>query len=454
MLYTASDAIDLVYRIIGKTSSLLVDSSTQEDKKSKIAFDIKEFYRFVIKSKIKTEIELVNAFDAFNWTFVEASHDVEILKTMKDFVIEFFLIDEDYNYFLDVNHINEELNKIYDKSLDNTFIEDKSTIEWHKTVKMIESRFLTWIQNKNLKQNLELKDRLLTILEAMNEKEEINYDHKYGLLINTFDRLKEYVDDYAAGKIEKTAENVELYDKYLASMKAINILPTGVKIKDYLNHEQMVLQVKKLPDDASLWEFDFTSELLIRIFLASLTNSLVTSDTMSIWNAKIEMLRSNGGWEIDLKKDSVRNLYIALTQSQEKIKELIAFNGKKVNNEMIDVASKLIKKYTSLIEKESFMSIDHKTAFEMPNCSIIKTYLMYIGKLIKYHETGISDTFITHPGDAVGDFDINRADSLLNFENVNSIIRALQELDSEIKDYPQEVFQKTIQFLEDMGNII
>ncbi|QEH61709.1 hypothetical protein SCHIN_v1c05120 [Spiroplasma chinense] len=454
MLYTASDAIDLVYRIIGKTSSLSISKGKlSNDKCRLIAQDIKEFYRELFKRRIKHENEIEAYFNEYQWSFVSSDDDQNILLEVKEFIKNNFLISEKSDYFLSEEHVHEELNKIYDKALDNSFVVDKESINWNKTVKLIESRFLTWVQNKSLKQNSELKARLLTILDSMNEKEEVNYHQKSELLVQTMDKLQKFVSEYELGRVEKVNENSEKYERYLYTLKTFESVPSGFNLETYISFEKIYTQVRILPDDASMWEIDFTMDLLIRVFFATLVNSLVTSGTFSIWNAKIEMIRSNGGWKIDKNKEIVRNMYIALTQDDDKKRELIKFSGKKLNRDLIDIAKKLVKLVLELETVEKFSSIEKKETFDVPNVDVISVYFVQLANLIKYHEAGISDSFLAHPGEVVGNFDIAIADALLDFNNVNNVLTAVKKADNKIADFPDEVCLRTIHYIEKLGEI-
>lgn len=60
MLYTASDAINLVYKIIGKSLTLLSNVfDNDKEKQKQVALNLKEFYRYSMKKRIHTESEVI-----------------------------------------------------------------------------------------------------------------------------------------------------------------------------------------------------------------------------------------------------------------------------------------------------------------------------------------------------------------------------------------------------------
>jgi hypothetical protein len=65
MLYTASDAIDLAYRIIGKTAASYLGNPNDVQRFRTMAMDIKELYRSAVKNKIKSVEEFESLFNNF-----------------------------------------------------------------------------------------------------------------------------------------------------------------------------------------------------------------------------------------------------------------------------------------------------------------------------------------------------------------------------------------------------
>ncbi|QGS51798.1 hypothetical protein [Spiroplasma tabanidicola] len=451
MNYKASDAIDLIYRLIGNISAVSFPHFLDNHgKKRSLANDIKEFYRDMYKRKIKLKGEVENHFDLNNWSFSQNKDD--ILK-VKNYFFGNFFIKTDYNYYLNKQHINEELNKFHDKALDNTFISNLTKIDWSRTTRIIEASFLTWINNKNLKQDDELKHRLTLILTSLNEKEEINYNQKYKIFLETIDKYKDFVNMYDKEELLKTPINSDSYEKYNQILKIYEYIENGMSIEEYLDSENIIMQIKKLPDNAELWEYDFTKVLLKRVFLITLINSVFKTHASSAPIAKIEMIISNGGFKIDFQKIPLNNLYIALTQNEENVKKLIKISGQKLNRDLIDLVKGLFKNLLINMQLNQYHSFDNKEIFYVPNKKVIYSYLKEIGNLIKYHESNLNEPILSHPGDNLSDFKIAISSSLLNFEDKNAIIDVLRKNYKEIKDYPNAVLLKTIEYIESLSNV-
>ncbi|AGR42016.1 hypothetical protein SDIMI_v3c03120 [Spiroplasma diminutum CUAS-1] len=437
MLYTASDAINLVYKIIGKTLSLLSDNFLNDNEKQKqIALNFKEFYRYSIKKKIYTENEVNVCFENFNWNFISDSD----LNELKEQFLKNCLITTNENLFLEHTYVVEELNKIYDIALENTFVIDKELIDWEKTIKIIEYRFLAWIHAKNLKQDKDLKEKLVYIMTNLNNNEENSYYSKYNILIESLKEFKKFIYDYDNGTIAPTPENTKHYQRAKISINGLEFMKEN-KLESYVNYDEIMSQLQKLPDNSELWDFEFCLELNIRIFFANILSNIITSQTTSVWGAKAEMIRSNGGWNIKRDKEIFRNIYIALTQSKEKIGNLISMSSKRLNRNRIYLLKILLNKYKNKIGDELYNQI------------ILDSYFDQIDKLIKYHEAGISDSLLSHPNEILDGFNIKLADALLDFENMTRICDALIELDSTLISESKGDLLKTIEFIKKISDI-
>ncbi|WP_338985507.1 hypothetical protein [Spiroplasma endosymbiont of Diplazon laetatorius] len=437
MLYTASDAINLVYKIIGKTLSLLSDDfSKDKEKQKQVALNLKEFYRYSMKKRVHTESEIIACGETFNWNFITPSE----LSELKQLFLDNCLISTTENHYLDHEYVVQELNKTYDKALENTFIVERELIDWDKTIKMVESRFLAWIHAKNLKQDKDLKEKLLSIMANLNEKEEVSYYSKYNILIETLRNFKQFIEDYDNGKVAPTPENHKYYEKCIISIDGLKFIDEKDFII-YLDYDRILDQIQKLPDNAELWDFNFTMELNIRIFFSNILSNIITSQTISVWGAKAEMIRSNGGWLISREKEAFKNLYIALTQSSEKVQELISLSTKRLNRNLIQLVKDLLIKYKNKIGDDLYNPI------------ILNSYFEQIDKLIKYHEAGISDSFLSHPNEVLDGFNIKSADALLDFENMSRISDALIELDSNLASQSKGDMLKTVEFIKKISDI-
>ncbi|AUM62551.1 hypothetical protein [Spiroplasma monobiae] len=437
MLYTASDAINLVYKIIGKTLALMGEGfKNDKEKQKQVALNLKEFYRYSMKKRVHTESEIISCGETFNWNFISESELVDLKKLF----LENCLITTTENHYLDHEYVVQELNKLYDKALENTFIVDREMIDWDKTIKMIESRFLSWVHAKNLKQDKDLKEKLLSIMANLNEKEEVSYYSKYNILIETLRNFKKFVEDYENGIVAPTPENHRYYEKSKISMDGLKFMDEKDFVV-YLDYDQILDQLQKLPDNSELWDFNFTLELNIRIFFSSILSNIITSQTISVWGAKAEMIRSNGGWLISREKESFKNLYIALTQSNEKIQSLISLSTKRLNRNLIQLVKDLMIKFKN------------KSGDDLYNPVILNSYFEQIDKLIKYHEAGVADSFLSHPNEMLDGFNIKSADALLDFENMSRIADALVELDSNLSNQSKGDLLRTIEFIKKISDL-
>ncbi|QBQ07567.1 hypothetical protein SGLAD_v1c03680 [Spiroplasma gladiatoris] len=451
MNFKASDAINLVFTLIGNaTAKSILSIRNNLEKRKILSNEIKDFYRENYKKNVKNEHELINLFDAKNWSF---SIDKKEIEELKNFFFENFFVKNDYNYYLEHKHVLEEINKIYQKALDNAFVIDKSQIDWKKTIRVIESRFLTWINNKNLKQNHELKEKLLVIMISLNESNDKGYTLKYKNLLNNLDRYKKFVNDYDQKIIENNTVNLQFYNKYQNILNIHNCCDYNMTIDEYLDYENIIKQIKKLPDNGELWDFDFTIVLLKRVFFCSIINNLFTIHSEDVPRAKIEMILSNGGFRIDFSKESLKNLYIALTQNETKIKELIKFSSKRLNLNLIELIRSLIKNLLLSTNLEQFQNYNKEETFNIPNLKVLSCYSILIGKVINFHLSSINETIFAYPEKNSINFEIALVDTLLNFNNKNDIIDILKTNFKEIRNYPSTVIIKSIDFIEYLSNV-
>lgn len=156
----------------------------------------------------------------FNWNFISEQE----LQELKKLFLENCLISTVENHYLDHDYVFQELNKIYDKALENTFIVEREMIDWDKTVKIIESRFLSWVHAKNLKQDKDLKEKLILIMDNLNEKEEVSYYSKYNILMETLKNFKKFIEDYDNAMIAPTPENHKYYEKAKISIDGLKFM--------------------------------------------------------------------------------------------------------------------------------------------------------------------------------------------------------------------------------------
>ncbi len=446
MFYTATEAINLAYKTIGYLSAEIVAFNYDKSIKELITLDIKEFYRFIYKNNLNTEAEVFNAFENFNWTYKKASNDILIADNIKSLLRNYYLTKPAKNYYLDYKYVNKELNKIYNQSLNNTFIIEKTSIDWNKTIKLIESNFLMWVYNNNFKQDENLKNNLLALLKSMNEDEEINYHSKYKILIKELNSINKFMSSMDNNNLEKTTYNLIKYEKFKETI-ALKKLLQGQPIDIYLKYENIVSSIEFLPDDARYWNFGVTIDILIRVFFTTLIFKFIKSETTSIWGSTLEMIRSNGGWEIDTGKIPLRNMLIAITQDHKTINKMIPMDEKKLVLNLPILIYALLEEYFVILKKNNTDSKPQiKTKLELFE-TIFYTYFNKLAKLIIYYQQELENNLLMKPKETLSEVDMTLISKLLTFDDKNEIIKTLREINSNLHDYTDEDILQVLNFL-------
>jgi hypothetical protein len=471
MIYTASDAIDLAYRIIGKiAANYLIDNKTDSQHFRLMAMDLKELYRSSCKSKIKTTDEFARFFKEFQWTATnELDNAEQVQKKIYDFCTRVFFKKDDANYWTDRSHAAEELKKIYDIALEKTFIEDKTNIDWESSVRVIESRFLAFLASHGLMFNKDLKTKLNEWLTLLNESESANYDMKYQNAISAVKDANEFCRKYESDpelqKLINFQQEYETLSKVIKQFEKIYINNS----RD-ISYDSLVKMINDLPDDASSISIKDGEDILKRAFYANYLYRHINSGKNALLNSKIAFISENGGWSIDLSKQDLYNTYIALTQSDEVIEREIKIESERFNDDISEVCLRLIALSLKDVAPEKFVNIEGNIEYEIPNKKIVSVFMYELAQLIKYHESGgqmSSNDFMgsgerpknsefdvmSHQSSVQGSSATSRANRLLDFENISGIITALKSGYRDIQDYPDTVVMRTIKYIAKLGEI-
>jgi hypothetical protein len=469
MLYTASDAIDLAYRIIGKTAASYLGNPNDVQRFRTMAMDIKELYRSAVKNKIKSVEEFESLFNNFQWTFMGDENSTDFTKRINDFALNVFFKKSDVNYWIDRNHAHESLSKIYDIAVANSFEDNIEDIDWTKTVRIIESRFLIFINEKGFFFDNSLKSKIRDHIASMNESDEVSYKLKYENAIEAINEAADFCKKYEEDKKLHIFENLQREYKSLKKV-LVQFEKIFVNNSRDLSYDSLKKMVDDMPDDVTKLSIEEGQMILKKVFYATYLFNHITTGKTALLNAKISLVSDRGGWSIDLTKTELFNTYIAITQPKEVIEKEIKQDKMRFNADIAEVCLRLIALSLKDITPEKFVNLEDNISYEIPNKKIVSIFMYELSQLIKYHESGgqfntvdedrnienlSSDTLDNLPKQStVGtNTATSKANRLLNFENVSGTITALKSGYREIQDYPDTVVMRTIKYIAKLGEI-